>query len=170
MPVGRILLKTISDSNKLSKVKTDGARLLYTWLLAHLDINGCFSGDTKVIKGRIFTRLNKSIATIEGYLKDLESNKLIIRYKADDDLFLIVPDFKEKQPSLNPDREASPSIPLPTPDQLKSKSEVAPIQYKISKDKISKVNLSKDNNTNGLSPESPAKAVKKNSHGTKSPE
>lgn len=121
MQAGRIILKSISDSYKLSKLKTDSARLLYTWLLTHLGINGCFSGDPQVIKGKVFTRLNKTIKTIEKYLKDLESNKLIIRYKFNEDMFLNVPDFVEKQPSLNPNREAKSSIPLPSPELLRLK-------------------------------------------------
>lgn len=139
MPVGRVLLKSISDSNKLPKLKTDGARLLYTWLIAHLDVNGCYSGDPQVINGKIFTRLSKSNKTIEEYLKDMELNKLIIRYKSDGDIFLNVPDFVEKQPSLNPNREGKTTIPTPTPDLLQSNSVTTPTQFNISK-----VNISKD--------------------------
>ena len=139
MPAGRILLKSISDSNKLPKLKTDGARLLYTWLLAHLDINGCFSGDPQVIRGKVFTRLNKTIKTVDEYLKDLELNKLLIRYKVDGDIFLNVPDFVRKQPSLNPKREGKTDIPLPTPDLLQQYSVTTPTQVKESKVKESKV-------------------------------
>ncbi len=138
MPVGRIILKSISESKKLSRVKTDGARLLYTWLLTHLDVNGCFSGDPVVINGQVFTRLNKSIETIETYLRDLEENRLIIVYTANGDDFLFVPDFVEKQPQLRPDREGKPRIPIPTPDQLLSNSRPTPAQVKLSKVKLSK--------------------------------
>jgi hypothetical protein len=140
MPAGRIILKSISDSHKLSKLKTDGARLLYTWLITHLDINGCFSGDPQVVKGKVFTRLNKSIKTIEDYLKDMEENKLILRYEVDGDIFLIVPDFAEKQPNLNPKKEGKPLIPLPSPELLQSYSRVTLPQVKQSKVKESKVN------------------------------
>lgn len=138
MPIGRIILKSISESRKVSDLKTDGARLLYTWLLTHLDINGCYSGDPQVINGKIFTRLKKSIKTIENYLIDLEQNNLIIRYQVDGDIFLNVPDFIEKQPSLNPSREGKTNIPVPTPDILQSKPRGTPTQDKLSKDKISK--------------------------------
>lgn len=138
MPVGRIVLKSISDSKKLSKIKTDGARLLYTWLITHLDVNGCYSGDPQVINGKIFTRLNKSNKTVENYLLDLEGNNLIVRYEINGDIFLNVPDFVEKQPSLNPSKEGKTSIPLPPPDLIKSKSRLTPLKDKLSKDKISK--------------------------------
>lgn len=135
MPVGRIILKSISASKKLSNLKTDGARLLYTWLIPHLDINGCFSGDVQVIKGTILTRLNRSIKTIESYIDDLEQNNLIIRYEINGDIFLQVPDFKEKQPSLRPERESTSNIPLP-PAELPHNSSRTPAQdkFKLSKD------------------------------------
>ncbi len=141
MPVGRVILKSISDSHKLPKLKTDGARLLYTWLLTHLDVNGCFSGDSQVIKGKVFTRLNKSTKVVENYLNDMEENKLIIRYKVNGDIFLNVPDFVEKQPSLNPLREGKTTIPTPTPELLQINSVTTPMQFKLSKDKLSKDNI-----------------------------
>lgn len=143
MPMGRMIQKSICQSRKLAKLKTDGARLLYTWLIPNLDINGCFSGDPLVIKGQIFTRLNHSLKTIESYLRDLENNELIIRYETNKDIFLIVPDFKEKQNKLNPEREAVPIIPTPTQEQLKSNSGVIPPQVKGSKGKQSKIKSSK---------------------------
>ena len=138
MPQGRIVLKSVCQSRKLASLKTDGARLLYTWLLVSVDINGCFSGDPEVIKGQIFTRLKKSTKTILGYIEDLDLAGLIVWYQADGDIFLCIPDFAERQPKLNPDREAKPTIPLPTPDQLQMKSRVTPLKVKESKVKESK--------------------------------
>jgi len=145
MPIGRILLKSISESKKLSILKSDGARLLYTWLLPHLDINGCHSGDSMVIKGKIFTRLIKSIKIIEGYLQDLESAGLIIRYEVNGDIFLNYPDFVEKQPKLNPEREGKITITPPTQEQLMIKSGVNQdkLPHKLNKIKSSE-NLNED--------------------------
>ncbi len=130
MPQGRILLKSISESQKLPKLKTDGARLLYTWLISHLDINGCFSGNAEVIKGKVFTRLKKSTKAIEDYLKDMEDVRLIIRYEINGDLFLHSPDFVKKQPQLNPKKEGKPHIPKPPLELLQSYSEVTPDQVR----------------------------------------
>jgi hypothetical protein len=137
MPVGRILLKSISESKKLSMLKTDSARLLYTWLLPHLNINGCFSADPIVINSRIFTRLNKTTEEISRYLDDIESVGLIKRYQANEDTFLIVPDFAEKQPSLNRDREGKPTIPLPALEQVQIKSGLVQDLVPLSKVKVS---------------------------------
>jgi hypothetical protein len=140
MPVGRIILKTISESKKLSSLKTDGARLLYTWLIPHLNVNGCFSADPIVVRARIFTRLDKSIEDINSFLDDLENNNLIIRYNSNGDDFLIVPKFAEKQPKLNPEREGKINIPLPTHEQLTSNSRPTPTQYKLNQVKLNKAN------------------------------
>jgi len=142
MPQGRIILKSICQSKKLANLKTDGARLLYTWLLPNLDINGCYSGDPDVIKGQILTRLKKSIKTVESYLNDLEDKLLIIRYELNGDMFLNVPDFKDKQPQLNADREGKPSIPLPPPNLLQTYSRVNQDQIKTNSP-LSKVKESK---------------------------
>ena len=149
MPIGRVIRNSISESKKVASLKTDGARLLYTWLITHLDINGCFSGDPRVVNGKVFTRLNKSIKVVEDYLLDLEQNNLIIRYETNGDTFLNVPDFVEKQPTLRPERESKSSIPPPTsklrrnsgvtPDELLSNSRQTPAHIKLSK-----VNLSKE--------------------------
>lgn len=144
MPAGRIILKSISESKKLAQLKSDGARLLYTWLLTHVDINGCFSGNALVVKGKVFTRLKHSPQTVESYLQDMENVGLIIRYEVNEDIFLYIPDFKDKQPSLQPNREAKPSIPPPTQEQLKSSSRVTQEKPNTSKVKESKV---KDNIT-----------------------
>jgi hypothetical protein len=136
-----MLLKSISESNKMPQLKGDGARLTYTWLLAHVDVNGCFSGDAKVIRGKIVTRLEKSIKTIESYLQDMEKLELIFRYTADSDVFLIVPDFIEKQPKLNPDRETPATIPLPTLEQIRNLSDIT--QERI-KHNINEIKLRED--------------------------
>jgi len=144
MPQGRILLKSISTSKKMPILKTDGARLLYTWLIAHVDVNGCFSGDAEVVKGKVFTKLHKSKKSVAGYLQDLADVGSIILYETNGEIFLHVPDFVEKQPSLNPDREAKPVIPPPTPDQLQTNSRLTLLKVKESKVKESKANYSEN--------------------------
>lgn len=112
MPQGRILLRRISESRKLALLKTDGARLLYTWLIPHLQSNACFSGDPVVVNGKVFTRLNKPKEEVEGYLKDLEDVGLIKTFEANGDVFLCVLNFQQLA-SFNPSREGTPTIPTP---------------------------------------------------------
>ena len=137
MPQGRIILKAISESKKLSNLSCDGARLLYTWLIPHLDVNGCFSGDPEVVRGKVFTRLKKSVEIVEKYLSELESADLVVRYPANGDIFLCVPDFTDKQPHLQPSKEGKPRIPEPTPDQLRSNSHRSKVkQSKVKQSKV----------------------------------
>jgi len=136
MPIGRILLKSISESKKLSLLKTDGARLLYTWLIPHVDVNGCFSGDPEVIRGQVFTRLKKTNKDIEEYLGDLQENGLILRYQSNGDAYIFLPTFEEKQPRINRDREAAPRIPPPTPDQIRTSSGPNPEQIPLKLNEI----------------------------------
>lgn len=138
MPQGRIVLKAICQSKKLANLKTDGARLLFTWLIPNVDINGCFSGDAVVVNGQVFTRLRKSTKTVQSYLQDLADVGLIVLYEANGDTFLCIPDHTDKQPSLNPDREAKSTIPQPTPAQLQTLSGFNPLKVKESKGKQSK--------------------------------
>jgi hypothetical protein len=158
MPAGRIILKSISESRKLSLLKSDSSRLLFTWLIPHLDKNGCFSGDAEVINGRIFTRLKKTTEEVEKLLKDLEGVGLIKRYRVKEDVFLNVPDFKDKQPYLNPEREGKPKYPEPeTADLFKSKSAPSPdlIQGNPAKEKEKEKEKEKVKEKEGALPPAP---------------
>lgn len=134
------MLKAVSDSNKLSKLKTDSARLLYSWLIPHLDYNGNYSGDAEFVRGEIFKRLRKTEQEVEDWLADLEDKKLIMRYEANGDKFLHVISFVEKQPHLNPERETEATIPLPPgkkppkkPAKPKPEKVVDPIDMELAK-------------------------------------
>jgi hypothetical protein len=138
MAKGRMLQNRISKSNKIASLSSDTVRLLYTWLLSHLDVNGNFYADPTMVNNLVFTRLGHSIKTVSSALDELADKELIVRYQIDGEVYLNYPDFLEKQPRLNPDREGTPDIPNITPSSLLSNSGVTPTQYKIREDKISK--------------------------------
>jgi hypothetical protein len=133
---GRMLQNRISKSNKMAALSSDTVRLLYTWLLAHLDINGNFYADPVMVNNLVLTRLGHSVKTISYALDELEANGLIVRYVVDGEQYLNYPDFFEKQPKLQPEREGRPEIPNITPELLQSYSRVTPTQNKIKEDKI----------------------------------
>ena len=148
MATGRMLKKNISTSRKLSELKSDSARLLYTWLLPHLDIEGRFSANPYVVKGYIVPRLTTMTPEkIEEFLHELSQKKLIILYEVNEDKYLEFTKFSDFQ-SLREDREAKSDIPNPkmannntnepTPAELPQNSRRTPAKDKISKDKISK--------------------------------
>lgn len=136
MAKGRMLQKRISNSRKMALLSSDTARLLYTWILPHLDINGCFYADPVMVNNIIFTRLQKPIDVVSSALDEMEGVGLIIRYEVAGEVYLTYPDFGEKQPSLQVSKEGRPTIPPPTPDQLQSKYRVSPPQNKRREEKL----------------------------------
>lgn len=112
-----MLKKLISTSQKLAKLKTDSARLLYTWLVPHLDIEGRFSADPCIVKGYVVPRLKMTPRKIAEYLEDMAKNGLIILYEIDGDKFLQLKKFKNFQ-TLREDRESKSQIPAPPRDAI----------------------------------------------------
>ena len=154
MAEGRMLKKKVSTSKKLMELKTDSARLLWTWILPHLDVEGKFSADPDIVKGSVVPRLKHfTPAKVEEYLLDMANNDLIIIYEVNGDRYLKFNNFENNQ-TLRVDREAKSSIPDPvdnvitpevppdssvvTPGVPTDNAVVTPPQDKISKDKISK--------------------------------
>ena len=141
-----MLQNRISKSNKIASLSSDTVRLLYTWLLSHLDVNGNFYADPVMVNNLIFTRLGHSIKTVSSALDELTEKGLIVRYQVNGEIYLNYPDFFEKQPKLNPDREGTPDIPNITPESILINSRVTQeliirekTQYKIREDKIREV-------------------------------
>ena len=158
MADGRMLKKKISLSRRLADLKSDSARMLYTWLIPHLDIEGRFSADPEVVKGQIVPRLKHlTPPKIEELLKDLASQELIVRYTDDGDLFLELRHFGQEQ-NLRKDREKESTIPCPTkdniiddldevPGELPEDSGLTPAQVKLREVKLSKDKCSFSFNT-----------------------
>jgi hypothetical protein len=118
MPRGRILDKeAISHSRRLHLLSNDTGRLIYTWLLAHLDREGRFSADPSIIKGNIFPRIKSmTYKKIENCLLEMAQVKLIMIYQSDGDKYLQFIKFKEYQTHL--DREAPSKIPAPDKENI----------------------------------------------------
>jgi hypothetical protein len=114
MPEGRILKKAVSQSRRLSLLSSDTYRLIYTWLIPHLDIEGRFSANPEVIKGMIVPRIRKiTLSVIEKALLEMHDVGLITLYNIDGDRFLELRKFKDHQ-NLDLKREAPSHIPALT--------------------------------------------------------
>ena len=135
MASGRMLQKRISNSKKMAQLSCDGARLLYTWLLSHLDSNGNFYADSVMINNIVFTRLGKSPRDIQKYIQEMASIGLIILYEIDGDEYLNYPDFFDKQPNIRPDREGKTEIPNHNPESIRTISGSNPSEYKRREEK-----------------------------------
>jgi len=144
MADGRMLKKKISTSRRLAALKTDSARLLYTWLIPHLDIEGRFSADPAVVKGQIVPRLKHlTEEKVNQILIDMAQNELIYMYSNDGDRFLELRHFRDEQ-NIREDRERQSTIPAPDqceplyPGELPENSRRTPAEVKLSKVKLSK--------------------------------
>ena len=142
MAEGRMLKKLVSTSRKLAALKTDSARLLWTWILPHVDIKGRFSAEPSVIKGYIVPRLKSmTVAKIEKYLLDMAANDMILLYNVSSDNYLEIVKFAEFQ-TLREDRE-SESI-IPPPDSPGATPGVPPDNSGLSKDKLREDKIRED--------------------------
>lgn len=164
MARGRFISKEISLDLKVASLSDDTARLLFTWLIAHLDCEGRMYGEPHLVKAEVFPRSRVSVARIEKYLKEMEVLSLIIRYpdeKFQKSLnfspqfsknlpkvqFLSVPNFEKHQTGLRKDKESPSSIPappadfkppeIPTNDGLGSGKDKVKVSISKGKDKVS---------------------------------
>src|ERR1035437_5972520 len=98
MARGRMLNKKISNSKQVNDLP-EMAQLLFTWLIPHLDCNGCFYGSAEMIKSLVFPRKKYSKKIIEGWLSAMEDSRggdnsaLIVRYFAGGEQYLFMPGF-----------------------------------------------------------------------------
>lgn len=144
MAKGRLIYIKISMSEQVNQLPNDTARLLYTWLLVHLDVEGRFYGDAQRVRSRVFPcRSDIQNGQVEQYLGAMEDLWLIGRYEIRGQKFLWVPKWGLFQ-TLRSDREAASSIPPPPNDMVEevlSRSGVSPeelrVKYKIREGKLS---------------------------------
>ena len=124
-----MLKKNISTSQKLADLKSDSSRMLYLFIMPHLDIEGRHLADPEIIKGHILPKIKSwGLAKIEQHLGELKEVGLILLYDIDGERYLEFVDFKKYQ-NLREDREAESKIPAP----LQENSRRTPA---LSKDKL----------------------------------
>ena len=130
MPRGRFISKEISLDEKVNALSDDTARLLFTWLIAHLDCEGRLHGDAMTVKSIVFPRRKISERRVDKYLNEIAKLGLILRYSVNGSSYLLAPHFAKHQRGLQKSKEAQSQIPPPTPELLQSKSEESPPQVK----------------------------------------
>jgi len=157
--------KKICGSVKFQNLPDDTCRLLATWIIANLDVQGVFYGDPAMVRSAIFPRRSDvTVDEVEIYLKALEDNGLMWRYEAKGDTWQVWPGFLEEQIGIRTDRE-SPEFP-PPPDEYKGQSGddtedcwndagKHTAEEKLSKEKLSKENIHGDEKTSPDETEKP---------------
>lgn len=152
MAEGRMLKKAISTSRRLADLQTDSARMLYTWIIPHLDVEGRFYADPAMIKGAIVPRIKTFTETkINECIRDMADVGLIILYGVDGDNYLQLRKFEDHQ-NIKKEREAPSKIPAPSknitinsgPTPENSGPTQEQIQNSTAQDKIREVKISKD--------------------------
>lgn len=113
MARGRMLNNSICGSKKFHDLPDDTCRLLATWLISQLDVQGVFYGDPAMVKSYVFPRRDDITAErVEGYLQALEDGGLILRFESNGDTWQYWPGFAHNQVGLRTDRE-NPQFPTP---------------------------------------------------------
>lgn len=112
MARGRMLNTSISASKKMDEIASDTARLLATWTIAHLDLNGVFYADPAMVRSMVFPRRTDSLEAIEGYLQDMARVGLIVLFESGGEMWQYWPGFEHNQPGLRRERERS-QYPMP---------------------------------------------------------
>ena len=149
MPEGRMLKKVVSESKSLGNLPNDSSRLLYTWLIPFLDVEGRHSADPEIIKGHIFPKVRAmTIGKIARLLGDLADGGLITLYRGNGEMCLQFNKFREHQ-KLNTDREAESKMPAPDKENIINSCELmtrsGELIVKINKVKLNKVQVKADN-------------------------
>ena len=72
MARGRMISKVISLDERVNVLPDDTCRLLFTWIIPQLDVEGRLYGEPEVVKSIVFLRLNISVRRIAKYLDELE--------------------------------------------------------------------------------------------------
>lgn len=128
MARGRMISKAISLDEKVNSLSDDTARLLFTWLIPHLDCEGRQHGDAVTIKSIVFPRRRISHLKVEKYLKEMEKLELIFRYSVNGNEYLCAPSFEKHQIGLQKTKEAQSQIPPFTPELLQSEVGLSHLQ------------------------------------------
>ncbi|MFA4974561.1 MAG: hypothetical protein WC683_18290 [bacterium] len=113
MARGRMLNTSISKAKKFDELPDDTCRLLATWTIAHLDLNGVFYADPMLVRSVVFPRrADITLEQVEGYLAAMQSVGLIQLFEDRGEMWQWWPGFADNQPGLRRERERT-DYPLP---------------------------------------------------------
>jgi len=152
MAEGRMLKKRISESKRVAGLSSDSVRLLYTWLIPWLDVEGRHTADAEIIKGRVFPKVKSwAVEKVEAGLLELHRSGLLTLFVFDGECFL---EYEKNLQKLRTDREAPSSIPkagdcVEVPKDARSLREYAgsapgELRVKLSQVKLSQVKVKCD--------------------------
>jgi len=170
MARGRMLNKSVCVSVKFHELSNDTCRLLATWIISHLDKHGVYHGDPAIVKSYVFPRRDDvTVEEVDGYLREMETAGLIVRFEAKNDCWQWWPGFANNQVGLRADRETTDFPPPPSetpelandtsgnlPDDCRKDAGKKPAEEKLSEEKLSEEKRSRS--TAGAPAPAPANA------------
>lgn len=106
MARGRMVNTKICTNKAVNELSSDTSRLAFTWLIAHLDRDGCVHGDPAVVKSLVFPRrTDVTIKQMGKYISEWLDAGLIEWYEAEEDRWIRYPAFSRNQSGLRYNRE-----------------------------------------------------------------
>ncbi len=124
MPRGRFLSRDVSTSERLADLKTDLARIVWSWGVPHTDRDGRLPGSPRVLRATVVPLLDVTVGDVAEAIDDLVRVGLAVLYSSNGTPALQLLKFSEHQPGMRYDREAPskygppPEGSGPGPDQL----------------------------------------------------
>lgn len=143
MAEARLVRKKISKSERVNSLPIP-ARLLFTWMIPHLDVEGRMTGNPKLVKQIVVPLTNYTPIQVDKWLNMMQDKKdditgkgLIERYEVGDNQYIYLPGFDGEQSPRGgkswkdwespSDIPAPPDAPESTPSQPRKPKAVKPI-------------------------------------------
>lgn len=145
MARGRMISRTLGESDRFAELDSHAQRMLYMMLVTHADSEGRLKGNTRWIAGKVLTYLDYPEDEIEAALHRMHAVGLIQLYQVEGKRFIQIERFHDhntvrRGKDGQPTHESPSSIPdptqgsdVPTSEQLRS-SDVAATGFHQSSD------------------------------------
>lgn len=127
MAEGRMISRRITRSEKVAALKSDTSRMIYTWIIPFLDVEGRLEVNIELLKADIAPLLKHiTCRGLMNILVELHNIGLIVLYTIKNKEYLQLTQFDEHQKNLRKDKESPCKIPAPTPESLRTYSGPSP--------------------------------------------
>lgn len=95
MARGRMISRSLGESDRFAELNTHAQRMLYMMLVTHADCEGRLKGNTRWIAGKVLTYLDYPESEIEVALRRMDAVHLIRLYTVDGKRYIQIEKFHE---------------------------------------------------------------------------
>src|SRR6266511_4249762 len=97
------------------------AALLFTWCIAHQDVEGRIEGDPRLVRANVFTMIEwVTSAHVQHYMIALADQGLLVWYEAAGRKWIWFPALAGSQPGLRNDHRTASVIPSPEQGRIRA--------------------------------------------------